>query len=67
MKTFICIPRDGSGDVDTYPTDTGAEIEAACAALRDAGLASAPVYAGDPDGAGDAYKNGNVLFAGNAY
>lgn len=61
--TYICIARDGSGDVDTYPTNTAEEIAVAEEALRAAGLESAPVYAGEPDGEGDSYKNGDVLFA----
>jgi|GEM_PF-6352429 len=61
MTTYITI-EDGPGDADVYPVDTLEEIEAAQAALRDAGLDAAPVYAGDPD-CPDSYANGRVLFA----
>ena len=57
MTTYIMI-----GD-DAYVTDTDEQIEEARAAMRDAGLDSVAVYAGDPDGLDDSYKNGCVLFA----
>jgi len=53
--TFIII------DEQVFATDTAEEIAAAKAALRDAGLASAPVYVGEPDGLGDSHKNGQIL------
>lgn len=57
MSTYIVI------EDNTYPTNTLEEIEEAQAALREAGLAEAPVYAGEPDGLGDSYRNGQVLTA----
>lgn len=55
--TFIII------DEQVFATDTTEEIAEAKAALRDAGLTSAPVYVGEADGLGDSYRNGQVLFA----
>lgn len=57
MATYIVIGEE------TYETNTDEEIAAARKALADAGLESAPEYAGVPDGQGDNYKNGNVLRA----
>lgn len=57
MSTYIVI------DEDIYTTNTADEIEEAKAALREAGAERAVVFAGEPDGAGDAYPNGQVLFA----
>lgn len=57
MTTYITI--NGTA----YPTDTTEEIAEAKQALRDAELDSAPVYVGEPDGEGDSYKNGQVLYA----
>lgn len=57
MATYISI-----GEA-TYPTDTDEQIAEAKEALREAGLTEAPVYAGEPDGLGDSYANGQVLFA----
>ena len=54
-STFVLV------DGEAYITDTTEEIEAAKAALRDAGYASADVWAGDP--ADESYKNGQILFA----
>lgn len=53
VDTFVQI-----GSV-TYMLNTEAEIAAAQAALGAAGLESAPIYAGDPDG--DAKRSGNAL------
>jgi hypothetical protein len=57
MTTYIVISEE------TYLTDTDEEIAAARQALRDAGLAEAEVFAGEPDGSGDSYRNGAKLFA----
>jgi hypothetical protein len=62
MTTHIVIARD-EHDNDAYTLDTDAEVLAARIALRAAGLESAPIYAGEPDGEGDSYLNGNTLFA----
>lgn len=62
MTTYIAIRRDG-GDCDTYLTDTDEQIAEAREALIDAGLDSAPIYVGEPDGLGDSYRNGQVLHA----
>jgi hypothetical protein len=56
--TYIVIEEN------VYLTNTAEEIAEAQAALRDAGLASAPVYVGEPDGLGESYRNGQVLWAG---
>jgi hypothetical protein len=55
--TYITI-----GD-EAYPTNTSDEIAAAQSALAAAGLESAPVYAGEPDGLGDSYSSGQILWA----
>lgn len=57
MATYIMIGEE------VFVTDSDEQIEAARAALREAGEDSAEVYAGEPDGTGDSYKNGCVLFA----
>lgn len=57
MTTYICV------DEETYYTNTSEEIAAAMRALRDAGIAEAPVFAGEPDGLGDSYRNGSTLSA----
>ena len=46
-----------------YTIDTAEQIEVAQAALREAGQPEADVYAGEPDGLGDSYANGQKLFA----
>lgn len=57
MKQHIFV-----GD-EAYAIDTDEEIQAAREALRDAGLESAPVFAGEADGLGDAHRNGQILWA----
>jgi len=57
--TYITI-----GETTYCLTSDSARAEAR-AALRDAGIESAPVYVGEPDGSGDSYKNGEILFAAN--
>mgnify|MGYP000166779489 CR=1 FL=1 len=47
---------------DVYPIDTAEQIAVARAALREAGLDKAAVYAGDPE-CPDSYTTGAVLFA----
>lgn len=61
--TFIVVAHE----LGNYalPVNTGEQIAAAAAALRTAGLASAPVYSGDPGG-GDGYPNGETVFAASA-
>lgn len=63
--TFIVIPRfDAEGyrlDPDTYPLDTDAEVAEARAAMREAGLESAPVWSGDEGS--ESVKTWMVLFA----
>jgi hypothetical protein len=74
MSTYIVIDSactDAAGvpsesHVEVYETNTDEEIAAARAALREAGLEYAEEYAGVPDGLGDAYANGNKLFAEQA-
>jgi hypothetical protein len=46
-----------------YAVDTAEEIAVAKAALREVGIESAPVFVGEPDGLGDSYRNGQVLWA----
>ena len=60
--TYITIPQDGADDA-IYPVDTDEQVAAARAALREAGLGRAKVYVGEPDGLGDSYHNGSLLFA----
>lgn len=66
MTTFVVIPRsDEEGrplDPDTYPLDTDAEVAEARAAMREAGLESAPVWSGEPD-EDEGVKTWMVLFA----
>lgn len=66
MSTYICIPNEETDDyltdVETYTTDTPAEIEIAQEAMRAAGITEADVWAGDPE-CPDSYKNGQKLFA----
>lgn len=55
--------KDTSGrvvDRETYPIDTNGEIEAAKAAMREAGLVEADVFVGE---GADEQKNGQKLFA----
>ena len=65
-KQFITTDtRDEDGFTahgDVYPIDTAEQIVVACAALREAGLDKAAVYAGDPE-CPDCYATGAVLFA----
>jgi hypothetical protein len=61
--SYICIPREGSVDVDIYEIETAEGYAAARRALAEAGIAQADVYVGEPDGLGDSYKNGAVVFA----
>lgn len=68
MTTFIRIPRtdaDGqtTGDVDTYEVEQDFAVARARRALRDAGLESAAVFAGDPEG--EAVDTGQVFAAVN--
>lgn len=58
---YISIPRN-SDDFDAYSIDTLAEIEIAQAAMLEADMTEAPVYAGAPD-CPDSYANGQTLFA----
>jgi hypothetical protein len=60
-----CTPEGQVVHVDCYAVDTYAEISAAKAALRDAGLESAPVYAGAPDDP-DSYESGQILWSDSA-
>ncbi len=55
IRTFVII------DDNVYPTDTIEQIEIAKAALLEADLTSADVWAGDPDD--ESHKNGQILFA----
>ena len=57
MTTYITI------DGETFPTNTTEEIAEASRALFAAGLATAPVYAGEPDGEGDSHRNGQTVYA----
>jgi hypothetical protein len=57
VSTYITI------DDHAYPTNTDEQVAAAREALREAGLESAKVYAGEPDGMGESYANGALLFA----
>ena len=57
MATYIMV------DGEAYETNTDAQVQAARAALAEAGLVWAHEYAGVPDGQGDSYQNGNMLFA----
>ena len=61
MTTYILIPRDGTDDHDAWPTDTHAEIAAAAAALRAAGLGSCDVWTGE---APDAVRTGQMFLSG---
>lgn len=65
--TFITIPctaSDGSPlDPDTYLVDTDAQTAEAKRAMRDAGIESAPVWAGEPE-EGESVATGQVLYAG---
>lgn len=67
MATFICIScatADGSPiDPDTYLVDTDAQRAEARRAMRDAGIGSAVVWAGEPSD-GESVKTGTVLYAG---
>lgn len=54
MTLFILIDHRvrlacGTSDPDTYLVNTDEEIAQARAALRDAGIDEAPVWAGEPD------------------
>lgn len=60
--SYILI-KQPSGFDTAYLTDSGSQTLIARRALRAAGLESAPVYAGVPDGAGDSYANGYILNA----
>jgi len=62
IKSYIAI-TDGNGECQTYPVDTAEQRAAARAALRAVNERHAPVYAGEPDGAGDSHRNGEVLYA----
>ena len=62
IKTHIAI-TDSTGECQTYPVDTAEQRAAARAALRAVNERHAPVYAGEPDGAGDSHRNGEVLYA----
>jgi hypothetical protein len=48
---------------DSYRIDTEAQVEEALAAMHAAEIESLPVYAGEPDGLGESYRNGRVLLA----
>lgn len=48
---------------EAFATDTDEQISAARVALRAAGLEKADDWAGVPDGAGDNYRTGHVLYA----
>ena len=70
MTTYILIPvNSADGEIihgfNCYPTDSAEQIEAAIEALRDAGVAEAPVWTtpGDEDSP-DAYRNGQNLLGG---
>ena len=65
MTTYIAI-TDNGGDCQTYLTDTAEQRADARAALRALNEPFAPVYAGEPDGAGDSHRNGEVLYADGA-
>lgn len=65
-KTYVTIEQDGT-DPAVYTLSTPEEIESARVALRDAGVESAVIYAGEPDGLGDSYRNGQTLFAAATY
>jgi hypothetical protein len=55
--TYIVI-----GD-ETHKTNTDEEVAEARKALADAGLEKADEFAGEPDGLGDSYRNGNIVWA----
>lgn len=55
MSTYICIQN--GDETETYPTNTETEIALAQEALRAAGLESAPIWHGEPDCSGDAYRD----------
>jgi hypothetical protein len=63
-KSYIAIELKETGETETYSVDTDGQVKEAQQALRDHGLDSAPVFVGEPDGSGDSYPDGNVLFAG---
>lgn len=61
MGTYICIPN--GDDIETFPTNTPAEIETAQAAMREAGITEAVIWIGEPDQTGDSYTDRKKLFA----
>ena len=63
MSINVCDEFGAVVGCNTYAVDTVEEVAEAQAAMREAGLASAPVYVGEPDGLGDSYPNGQVVFA----
>jgi len=64
LKKFITIEQPGFDDA-VYPIDTAEEIAAAQAALRDAGIAEAPILYGEA-GEPDTYRSGRTLLAADA-
>lgn len=60
MTSYICIEDDEH--LFTYLVDTDEQRLVAIDALRVAGLTEAPIYIGEPDGLGDSYKTGDLLF-----
>jgi hypothetical protein len=53
-------------DGTIYKVTTAEEIAIAQAALLEVGEPWACVWAGEPDGLGDSYRNGQILFAPDA-
>lgn len=63
---YVLIAREGTVDFDHYSVDTDEEILEARKALREHGIEKSDIWVGSPDGLGDSYRNGHVLFAGEA-
>ena len=62
MSYIVIDNKDDRAYSEIYEIDTEAGLSAARAALRNAGIESAPVWVGDSDSP-DTYKNGQTLFA----